>query len=67
MEEKKNLETLSENVSDKILESIYLIEILDELYDGCGKEGILLTSLKRNMKSAFEAIEDCRKMISCPN
>jgi hypothetical protein len=67
MEEKTNLETLTQKVSDNLLDSIYIVEILEEMFEDCGgKEGFLLSSLKNNIKAAFETTEDCRNIISCP-
>ena len=64
MENDKNIVELNRDISNKLLDSFYLLEILEELSNYDAKEGILLSLVKNNIKSAFDNIEKCRSMIS---
>ena len=60
----KTLAQRSSEISGKLLDSIYLIEILKELNDGEGKIGTLLETICENINYAFKEIEECRSLIS---
>ena len=64
---KRNLEYYTKNISGKILDTLYLAEILEDLIDGEKKSYILIKSIEQNLKAAFNQIEKCRKVISVPN
>ena len=64
MEYSENIIQLNKDISSKLLDSIYLLEILDDLVDGEPKEGTILSMLKQNITSSFQEISDMRKLIS---
>ena len=64
---KRNLEYYTKNISGKILDTIYLAEILEDLVDGEKKSYILIKSIEQNLKTTFNQIEKCRRVISIPN
>ena len=64
MENSKNLEELSAEISSKLVDSLAIIDILSDIFEGNYKEDTLLCFLKNNVKSAFTLIEQSRSMIS---
>ena len=64
MKKIKNLEERSRLISEKLLETIYLLEILEDAYEGEAKEGTIINLASKNINIAFNEIEKCRKMIS---
>ena len=67
MERTKNLAELTKNISDKLFDSINLLEILEEVVEGERKEYFLVSTLQKNIEAAFDEIEDCRQLISIPD
>ena len=67
MEEIKNLEQLTTDISDVLYESINLLEILEDVVDSSRKECFLVSTLQKNIKKAFDDVETCRQMISIPD
>jgi len=67
MEEKKNLEQLTAEISNQLYDSIALLEILEDSFEGARKEGFLVSTLQNNINKAFNNIETCRQMISVPD
>ena len=67
MEEFKNLEELTKNISDKLLDSISMLEILRDIIDGEQKEDFLISNSLKNIKQSFNDIEKCRELISIPD
>lgn len=63
METTKNLAELSKSISGKLLDSLNLLNTLKDITDGEAKQKTLLTIIQNNIKSAFNEIEQCRKMI----
>jgi len=63
METTKNLAELSKSISGKLLDSLNLLNTLKNITDGEAKQTTLLTIIQNNIKSAFNEIEQCRKMI----
>jgi len=63
METTKNLAKLSKSISGKLLDSLNLLNTLKDITDGEAKQTTLLTIIQNNIKSAFNEIEQCRKMI----
>ena len=63
METTKNLAELSKSISGKLLDSLNLLNTLKDITDGEAKQTTLLTIVQNNIKSAFNEIERCRKMI----
>ena len=61
---KKNIEELISNVSYQILDSIALLEVLDELMIKDLKIGTVCDIFIKQMNDAFKDIETCRKLIS---
>lgn len=64
MEESKNLKELTAKVYNDILNTLYLLEILEEIVDGDRKEDFLVLTAKNNIHNTFDNIEHCRKLIS---
>lgn len=66
MEEKgqRNLAEISRNISGKLLDSVNLLGILEDLLDGEPKESTLIYTIKGYVKESFEDIEKCRRIIS---
>lgn len=67
MENTKNLSELTKEISNNILNSLILSEILKDIIDGNAKEDILISYIYKNIKNAFDNIELCRKAISKPD
>ena len=67
MEENKNLEELTRNISDKLLDSMSMLEILRDIIDGKQKEDFLVSSTLKNIEQSFNDIEKCRNLISVPD
>lgn len=67
MQEFKNLEQATKLISDNLLESLTMLEILDELVDYSIKESTLISKIKINLKNSFEQTELCRSVISVPD
>ena len=63
MEDRTELAYKSQNISDKLLKSIYLLEVLEDLSEGEAKEGTLINILQEDIKSAFKEVENYRKII----
>lgn len=63
METTKNLAELSKSISGKLLDLLNLLNTLKDITDGEAKQTTLLTIIQNNIKSAFNEIEQCRKMI----
>lgn len=64
MTKERNLARLTSEISHLLLESIYLIEILEDVLDGDGKTSTLLNEISKKTKKAFNNNEDCRQFIS---
>ena len=64
MEENKNLEQMTKEVSDLLFDAKSLLDILCDIIDCDRKEDFLLSSAIKNIDNAFNCIEDCRKLIS---
>lgn len=62
--EQKNLEELTAEASGKLVDSIAIIDILSDMFDGSYKEDTVLIILKNNVESAFRLIEQSRSLIS---
>lgn len=60
----ENLETLTREISDLLIDSIVLSETLENTEELNFKNGIIAMMIKKNIKKAFENIENCRKIIS---
>ena len=67
MEESKNLADLTKDISNQLIGSIELLDILEDVVDGERKECFLVSSLQKNINKAFKDIEICRHMISVPD
>lgn len=65
MEPQMSLDELQSDISDKLLSSKILLEILNDLLDGKTKETELIEILKSNINSAFKKNEQCRKLVTC--
>ncbi len=50
-------------ISRELLNSKYILEILQEIIDGDGKIGTLTVILRKNLLSCFDNIEKCREFI----
>lgn len=67
MEEPKNLEELTKKISNDLIDTINLLDILEEILEGKRKEDFLVNSIKKNVRNAFNNIESCRQLISIPD
>ena len=67
MEEVKKLTSLTQIVSESILETKQLASILETIYEGENEADTLIVIMERNLQKAFKAIEDCREIISNPD
>ena len=66
MDENRNLAQIQKEISSKILDSIYLTDVLSDLTDGEAKFCTIVNHIKNNLQISFKDIEQCRKMISIP-
>lgn len=64
MKKYKNLEERSKIISEKLLETIYLLEILEDFCESDAKAGTLVSMANKNINISFHEIEKCRKLIS---
>lgn len=49
--------------AEKLLDSMYLLQILYEILESEGKFSTLLNVIRKNVKFAFHEIEKCRKLL----
>ena len=54
---------LSRNIAGRLLEALYILEIMEALAEGDGKSEILIKMLRRSIKPAFDEIEECRRSL----
>jgi flavoprotein len=66
MEGQMNLQQMTEEISNKLLETKSVLDIIEELTDEDAKMHVLLSQATRNIISSFEMIEKCRNLISKP-
>ncbi len=57
----KKLAKLHKRISNKLIETIWLIETLDILNDGEAKMGTIINIINKNIRRAFNDISECRK------
>lgn len=62
MEKENTLVKLTEDISEKLLDSKYLIEILEEMLEDA-KSTTLLSIIKKKIYTAFRENEECRQKI----
>ena len=67
MQEFKNLEQSMKFISDSLLESLTMLDILDELIDYSIKESTIISNIRNNIKNSFEQTELCRGIVSVPD
>lgn len=60
----RNLGEISRDISSRLLDTFYILEILDENFDREAKENILIQAAIRKVKKSFEDVERCRKIIA---
>mgnify|MGYP006916028193 CR=1 FL=1 len=66
MEEIKNLADLTKDISDMLIQSIEIINIIDEITYDDTKIAPLINIINDNIKKAFNINEQCRIIISKP-
>lgn len=66
-EQNQNLEQLCKSISNKIIDSKNIAELLFESIDLDKHAGTIVLIITKNLKNAFNEIEICRKFISNPN
>ena len=66
MEKQMSLQQMTEEISNKLLETKSFLDIMDELVDEDAKMHILLSNAAKNIMSSFEMVEKCRNLISKP-
>lgn len=63
-----NIKNLAKKASISLLDTIYLLELLTNSIEDCNTSEVAILTLGRiikdNVKSAFENLENCRKMIT---
>ena len=59
----ENIEILLKGVSNNLIETEYVLDILYQISDGDGKIETLLNLIGNNTKTSFKNIEFCRKII----
>ena len=64
MKKHKNLAKMSEDISAELIDSIYLLRIMEELLQSNGQLCVLLKTIKGKTTSAFYKTEKYRKLIS---
>ena len=64
MRNKKNLAQLSKHISKELIETMHLLDALQELGDRSGKTDTILAIIYNKTKSAFHANEKSRHLIS---
>lgn len=64
MKKYKNLATRNREISDRILESIYLLDVLELITDGEAKTDVIIKAIKKHLKYGFREIEACRKIVA---
>ena len=64
MEQSKNLAQMCAKIHTDLLETIFLVDTLDDLIGAESKEGTIIEIILKNLKSDFETISECRKLIS---
>lgn len=64
MNKNKDLNYLNKKVSNRLLDAIRLLEILEKINDGEAQEDTLIGIIKQKIETAFNEIQDCRRMIS---
>ncbi len=67
MEENKNLADLSKEISYNLCDTLAAIEILYDMIGGKVKECYFINTIQKNVRSSFDNIEICRKLISNPD
>lgn len=67
MQEFKNLEQSMKFISASLLESLTMLDILDELIDYSIKESTIISNIRNNIKNSFEQTELCRGIVSVPD
>lgn len=60
----KTLEERNREVSSKLLDSLYLLELLEEMLAENAKMSTVVSIITNNVKSSFDEISECRSMIS---
>ena len=64
MKKQKTLFQMNRQISEKLLEAIYLLDILRDIAEGEAKQDTLILKIKQNIKSSFDQILLCRKILS---
>lgn len=64
IKEQRNLAEISRDISNRLPDSIYVVEILDELECMGAKESAMLSKIGENIRNTFKDIERCRTIIS---
>ncbi len=49
--------------AEKLVDTIYLLQILYDILDGEGKTSTLLNVIRKNVKYVFHEIEKCREVL----
>jgi hypothetical protein len=63
MDKEQNLAELTRDISENLLTSINLLEILEEISEAEPKTGTVISLLQTNLRAAFEGLEICRNKI----
>ena len=63
MENTQNIIGLTKDITVKLFDSMALLETLQVLIDGEFREDTLISLINKNIKSALEENEQCRKLL----
>lgn len=63
MKNKFNLKTSQRHIASSLLQTIYIIDILEEIADGDGKMTAMLNYIRKNVRFSFNETEKCRKLL----
>ena len=63
MEKEQNLAELTKDISERLLNSINLLDILEEIIEPSPKIGTVVSLMQNDLKSAFNNLEERRRKI----
>ena len=64
MEEQTNLQKMTEEISNKLLDTKYILDVLEELTECDPRENILISQARERVESSFLTVENCRRLIA---
>ena len=64
MEEQMNLRQMTEEISGKLLDTKYILEILTDMIEVEPRQNILISLARKHVECSFKMVENCRRLIS---